>query len=79
MPGGLGGTAPGVAAGQGTTGAAQDTGKVGKESSVPQELATTIDELKAFIKEEKDVSSEVRARLNIPGRKLIPCPGESPV
>ena len=45
--------------GQGTAGAAQDTGKVGKESSVPQELATTIDELKAFIKEEKDVSSDV--------------------
>ena len=26
---------------------------------MPQVLATTIDELKAFIKEEKDVSSEV--------------------
>ena len=60
MPGGLGGAAPGgVAVGQGTAGAAQETGKVGKESSVPQELATTIDELKAFIKVEKDVSSEV--------------------
>ena len=58
MPGGLGGAAPGVAVGT-QAGATQDTGKVGKESSVPQELATTIDELKAFIKEEKDVSSEV--------------------
>jgi len=59
VPGGLGGSAPGAAVGQGASGAAQDPGKVGKESSVPQVLATTIDELKAFIKEEKDVSSEV--------------------
>ena len=33
--------------------------QVGKESMVPQELGVTVETLKAFVKEEKDVSSEV--------------------
>ena len=45
--------APGAAAAEGGT-------KVGKESAVPHnEIGAAVEELKAFIKEEKDISSEV--------------------
>jgi hypothetical protein len=60
LPGpGLGGAAPGGGQQGSGQGAAQEQGKVGKESFVPQELGTTVEELRAFVKEEKDVSSEV--------------------
>lgn len=56
---GLGGGAQGAGTQSGAGHQTQDTGKVGKESVVPKELGETVEELRTFVKEEKDVSSEV--------------------